>query len=209
MTATHAEQLVDGYLGRLELELHDLPPERRREIVDEIRGHIAEERRTIRDESDTDLLNLLDRLGDPSEIAAEARGDRAAATTPSENRLGVLEILAVLFTVLIWPVGVILLWASPAWSTRQKLIGTLVPPGGYPGIFLLFNLLSLVLLQSATVTQCGSGPGMNVCPWEWSQALLTFAFLGVTIVWLVAPIAVAIYLVTRLTSPTTRTAPRA
>lgn len=34
----------------------------------------------------------------------------------------------------LWPVGVILLWMSPAWHWRDKLIGTLVPPGGYIGL---------------------------------------------------------------------------
>lgn len=204
MTATHAEQLVDGYLGRLELELQDVPFERRKEIVDEIRGHIAEARRGLGEETDAELLNLLDRLGDPSEIAAEARGDRAAPSSSSENRLGVLEILAVLFTVLIWPVGVMLLWASPAWSTRQKLIGMLVPPGGYLGLFLLFSLFSLVV--SYSVPQC-LGTGMHVCPPEWPQALISITFFLLTAAWLVAPIAVAIYLVTRLTRPRPRKSP--
>lgn len=196
MTATHAEQLVDGYLGRLELELRDVPIERRQEIVDEIRGHIAEARRGLGEETDADLLNLLDRLGDPSQIAAEARGDRAASSASSENRLGVLEVLAVLFTVLIWPVGVMLLWASPTWSTRQKLIGTLAPPGGYLGLFLLSSLFSLIAVYS--VPQC-PGIGMHVCPAVWPQALIPITFFLLTIAWLVAPIAVAIYLVTRLT----------
>lgn len=37
MTAVHASQLVDSYLRRLEVELADVPTEKRQEILDEIR----------------------------------------------------------------------------------------------------------------------------------------------------------------------------
>ena len=37
---------------------------------------------------------------------------------------------AVLLTPLVWPVGVVLLWLSEAWSGRDKLIGSLLLPGG-------------------------------------------------------------------------------
>ena len=35
-----------------------------------------------------------------------------------------------------------MLWISEAWSTRDKLIGTLLPPGGYLGVITLAVLLS-------------------------------------------------------------------
>ena len=40
--STTPDKLVDRYLKHLEVELDDLPRDRRREIVDEIAGHIAE-----------------------------------------------------------------------------------------------------------------------------------------------------------------------
>ena len=70
MTAGRASQLVDAYLRRLQMELADLPAAKRHEIVDEIRSHIAAERSAMVDETDAGLMNLLDRLGDPAEIAA-------------------------------------------------------------------------------------------------------------------------------------------
>jgi hypothetical protein len=30
----------------------------------------------------------------------------------------------------LWPIGVLLLWRSPAWNRRDKLIGSFVLPGG-------------------------------------------------------------------------------
>ena len=49
-----------------------------------------------------------------------------------------IEVLAVLLLliggvvipVLGWLVGLVLLWASSAWTTERKLLGTLVLPGG-------------------------------------------------------------------------------
>src|SRR5438477_8238172 len=110
MTATHAEQLVDEYLRRLERELSDLSPDSRNEIIDEIRRHIAEERGGLADESDAALMNLLERLGDPADIAAEARGGDKARTTvvATTRRFGALEVLALILLVAAWPVGAIL-----------------------------------------------------------------------------------------------------
>src|SRR5205823_3654274 len=107
MTATHAAQLVGEYLQRLERELTDLPLDTRNEIIDEIRRHIAEESGGLSDESDAALLNLLERLGDPADIAAASEG--------GPTWVGV-TVGAVLFTIslvaLIAPVGMIVYLAT-------------------------------------------------------------------------------------------------
>ncbi len=54
---------------------------------------------------------------------------------------GWLEVLALLALILVWPVGAVLLWSSRVWSTRDKLIGVLLPPGGYPVMVLGIMLL--------------------------------------------------------------------
>jgi HAAS len=204
MTATHARQLVDGYLGRLELELLDLAPERRREIVDDIRAHIADERGGLQGETDADLMNLLDRLGDPAEIAAAARDGQPHAAPAPAGRVGAVEILALILTPIIWPAGVVLLWASSAWTTRQKLLGTLVVPGGYPGLFFVVPLL---FLHPAFTYTCGGGIDSSgtviaaTCTGpQWWQYVLGFAALGFGLAVLIAPVAVGIYLATRLRS---------
>ena len=204
MTAAHAKQLVDGYLGRLELELIDLEPERRREIVEDLRTHIAEERAGLERESDADLMNLLDRLGDPAEIAAAARDGQSAPPPASQtNRVGIVEVLALVLTPFIWPAGVVLLWLSSAWTTKQKLIGTLVPPGGYPGVYLFIALTEVVILNSVTV--CGGGSSsdatatFNSCPSPaWYQYAAAASVAILTVAALIAPVVVGIYLATRL-----------
>lgn len=65
---------------------------------------------------------------------------------PPRRGVGLRETLALLgitigsivFSVLGWLAGVVLLWTSTVWSTREKLVGTLVLPGGLaPAYFLL------------------------------------------------------------------------
>ena len=206
MTAVHSRQLVDGYIGRLELELLDLPPERRREIVDDIREHIADERTGLKDETDADLMNLLDRLGDPAEIAAAARDGRSRPPAASSvSRVGWIEILALILTPTLWPVGVILLWLSSAWTTRQKLIGTLLPPGGYPGVFVALVVLQSLMLQSVTVCSGtvdaqGRFVDSSCNPPQWEQFLVGGALIVGVLVLLVLPVVVGIFLATRLRS---------
>src|SRR2546423_15178561 len=90
------------------------------------------------DERDAGRVNLLDGRGDPAEIAAEARsGEERRGPAAGLRRFRTLEVLTLALMLLAWPVGVILLWVSRAWTTREKVLGLLLPPGGYPGAFLL------------------------------------------------------------------------
>jgi len=130
VTAPHADQIVSGYLARLEQALAELPRPRRADLVDDVRSHIAEARRGLADETDADLLNILDKLGDPADIAAEARDRLGAQPAPPTMPLGLLEIAAIVALVLVWPAGIALVWLSSAWSQRDKLIATVFVPGG-------------------------------------------------------------------------------
>lgn len=140
MTAPHADQLIDGYLARLRVAAADLPTDTRHEFIDDMRAHIAEARAREPEETDATILNILDRLGEPDLLAAEARQRPSVPEPirpPSERepyRPGILEIAALVLLPFFWPIGVILLWISPAWKARDKVIGTLLPPGGYPGL---------------------------------------------------------------------------
>ncbi len=130
---TNADRAVEEYLGRLEAELAGLPDERREELLDEIRGHIAEARAELRPDDETGVRTVLERLGEPADIAAAA-SDRVEARA----RIGARELLTVVLLLVGgivipfvgWIVGLVLLWASEVWSRREKLLGTLVIPGG-------------------------------------------------------------------------------
>ena len=108
MTAPHATDIISGYLARLDCEAADLPLRERRELIAGIREHIAEARAAMPEETDADVLNFLDRLGDPAELASDER-DRLGLRVQSRAQAGMLEIGALLLTPRFWPVGVILL----------------------------------------------------------------------------------------------------
>lgn len=133
MTATHANQIIDGYLKRLDVELADLPPARRKEVAGQIAEHIAEARSELSEETDADLLTILDKLGEPDDIAAEAR----ASFDVSPVRPGPIEIIALLLLgvggivlpvpPLMWIVGAVFVWRSKVWTSHMKMAGVYVP----------------------------------------------------------------------------------
>jgi len=194
MTAPHASDIINGYLSRLESETAGIPRTERRELIDGVREHIAAARDQMPEETDAALLNLLDRLGDPAELAREER-DRLGLRTPDPSRSRLLEVAAVVLTPLIWPVGIILLWTSNAWNVRDKLIGTLILPGGLPMSFFVF----LVVLSKPQ--SCGStyvqGHQTTVCSGGLTGIGSVLAVLVLVLI-LFSPILTAIYLAIRL-----------
>ena len=171
--STDDDQLVGDYLRELQIAAQRLPADRREELIEEITAHIAEARQS--DDSPMAVRNILDRLGDPADIV------RAAADTPpgspawsgagypavaaQPDRVGALEWAAVLFLLLGgivipifgWFAGVVLLWMSPRWTTGDKLLGTLVWPGGLlaPALLMVAGAAAGLLATSETI--CTSG----------------------------------------------------
>lgn len=108
---TPIDSLVDSYLGAVAREAADLPPQRRAELLADLREHIATARAELETQTEAGVREILDRLGDPASIAAEARlGEPAppgpptvARVPPGRSRTGVW-VAVVLATV-----GVVLL----------------------------------------------------------------------------------------------------
>lgn len=181
--------LAADYLDRLRRAARRLPRDRRDELVADIEAHLAE---TIRpDAGDAEALTVLDRLGAPEDIV-EAEQPRPE---PTADPRGIREWAAIFllpFGGLVmgvgWLLGLILLWSSPAWRTRDKWIGTLVVPGGLATALFAFAIIAISPGES-----CTSGPGMTEqCtggPSTTTEALF--------VVLLVAPVASAIYLARR------------
>jgi hypothetical protein len=202
MNATVAERLVAEYLARLNAALRDLPAARREELLEQVSEHIATVRAELGDQAgEAEIRTMLDRLGDPAAIAAEASQRSADSPEPSHPRAGWREIGAlillpvggIVIPVVGWFVGLALLWSSEQWSARSKLIGTLVIPGG------LALPLSLGLFTGSTEycssppTQVGGGGAASVCaggPPGWWEVLGPVVF----VLLLLAPIATVIYL---------------
>jgi hypothetical protein len=200
MTAPRAAEIVAGYLARLEAALAPVPEARRVELLDEVREHIGEARTALADETDADILNILDRLGDPADVAAAEIGRAEPAPAAARRASRGLEIAALVLLLLFWPVGVVLLWMSDAWSTRDKVIGTLVPPGGYLGIFLLGPAVALGTFTTVcrTVSDDTGRVISSTCPSGPAQAGIDVGIGLLVAFYLIAPIFSAAYLAVRL-----------
>lgn len=165
--------LVDDYLDRLERAAQMLPPERRIDLLAQIRSHITDARIADEVDSEADLRALLDRLGPPEEIAAAAAVDESSATLtrplseaePQSNAGGprrsialetwsviMLTVGSILLPVIGWLVGVVLMWSSDCWRTREKVLGTVLVPGGIG----VFGILGVFGFFGASVEVCSS-----------------------------------------------------
>jgi hypothetical protein len=147
MTTTTVHPLAADHLDRLERAARRLPRDERRELVEDIGAHLAEA--THAGMSDAEALTVLDRLGDPEDIV-----DAQLPVQPYRSDRRGLHEWAAIFLLLVggflffvgWLAGLVLLWSSRAWNTRDKLIGTLIVPGG------LATVLPLMLLVGSPQT---------------------------------------------------------
>lgn len=131
---------VDGYMDELNLCLRDLPRGRREEIIGEIRAHIDAALDDAGQQSPAVIATILDQLGSPEEIAAAARID----APPQQSRITTRDTITILLLLIGgfvlpligWIIGVVMLWTSNAWRTRDKILATLLVPGGLlSGVF--------------------------------------------------------------------------
>jgi hypothetical protein len=166
------DALVREYLRRLGWELREMGYGERDQLMAEITDHIALAREELENPSDEEVAALLDRMGTPEEVAAEASklspragggtaldggfealglpadlGTAAAPETAAPSVGGEQELRAVslllaggLLLGVGWVFGVVLLWRSTVFSTRDKVLGTAVLPGGVlPAVYVLIR----------------------------------------------------------------------
>jgi hypothetical protein len=191
--AAKADKLVSDYLKRLNGELRGFPRARRRELVEEISEHIVEARADLESENEAAIRTLLDRLGEPADIAAEA-GERFGARPKGSGwdvvALIMLLIGGVILPVIGWFIGAVLLWVSETWTTREKLVGTLIVPGG-------FALPVFILTFGAYSESCGGPVGGPVtCTGGPSDAAQILGVILVTVLF-IAPLATTAFLARR------------
>ena len=168
MTTPKVDSLVEDYLARLHTAAQTLPPDRREELVEGITEHLQAARAAGAAADEAAVRTLLDRLGEPEEIVAAAREDGAttpaygpaygptygrwsasdAGAVPAAPGTG-LEVAALVlltfgsFIPLVgWLVGVVLLWTSTRWRVWEKVLATLVVPGGPGTVLFLGGLVS-------------------------------------------------------------------
>ena len=132
---TDTSQWRHAYMAELERCAMSLPSDRRAELLDQIGTHLDTELVGVTD--DDQARAVLDRLGDPTDVVAEAAADlqhptRAPAPAPAPRGPSAGEIVALLLMSiggialpLIAPAaGVMIMRATPARWTRDQVRNT-------------------------------------------------------------------------------------
>jgi hypothetical protein len=155
VSTTSPDPLIESYLKQLRMSARPLPRAPRDELVEQIREHLREA--LPPGHSQAEARRAIEKLGDPDTIVAE-EFDRLGLETARAGKLEWAVVFLLPFGSFVlpligWILGIILLWASRVWSTREKLVGTLVPPGG------LSAILWLALIGTGTTCTGGGGAG--------------------------------------------------
>ena len=168
---TEARLLIKDYLGRLSVALQPLPLGRRREIVNDIAAHIREGSDDLANADLVGLQDLLDRLGDPEDLALDIIASEVVSPKNSSDAFVPWLILlgAIVFGVG-WLIGVLLLWKSKTWRIKDKIFGTLVLPGGLWAILLIRPSTRACSSSGGygqiTVTHCTTSGLVVSAPWN-------------------------------------------
>jgi hypothetical protein len=120
--------LVEDYLRRLEAAAGKLPRSRRKELMSETQGYLDQAIKP--DASAIEIKGMLGALGTPEQLVAEDRPKPKPEPDGLEGSAITLLAVGGLFIGIGWFFGVYLLWRSRVFSLVDKLIGTLLWPGG-------------------------------------------------------------------------------
>jgi nitrate reductase NapE component len=120
MNQTRGDALVAEYLDRVRAAAAGLDPGRREELIQDLREHIATARAELTTETEADVRAILDRLGDPTAIAAEAAVGEPVrppvappppgyAAPPKSSKTLITVLVAVLAVFVLVPVALCVL----------------------------------------------------------------------------------------------------
>jgi hypothetical protein len=191
MSTSTLHPVAAAYLQQVAREGRDLSGDRLAELLVDLEEHLSAA--IPADASEEDAREVLGRFGSPREIIA---AERPETIGPAEHR-GTREWVAI-FLLLFgfiavgvgWIVGVVLLWGSRAWTTRDKLLGTLVLPGGL-GLSVLLLLFALGRPRKTMCTHYGAN--VPHCTYSTSSGPSTIASIALVLLAL-TPLVTAAYL---------------
>lgn len=182
---------VRSYLADLEVRLAHLPGEQSEEILFGVREHIAE----AMDRGGQSTAEILAGLGSPDDIAAgvaapDVPAQQGKAQTPVRTPLLESSLWVALTTILLafggflyivgWFVGLAGLWMGTRWKIWEKIMGTVLFPGGVLGSIYIATLPVRSTLTSGTVPT--------------DPVLDTFLPAAATIAFMCLPLLVNVYL---------------
>ena len=85
MSKSGVDTIVSDYFARLRRALASLPRSRRNQLLEDLREHVIMARSGLGEETELSVREILEHLGTPEDIAAEALAD--AARPPGRRRL--------------------------------------------------------------------------------------------------------------------------
>jgi hypothetical protein len=200
MPTKAAQRVIKGYLRRLERASRGLPRAERRELRAQIEEHIRVALPT--QASEADVRSVLERLGEPEDIVAEQYGSARAHRAPPPG-IGAQAVSAIVLLLLGgflagigWVVGAVLLWTSRLWSTPEKLVGTLIVPGGFATALFLTSKVAFEACGGRVYLTHGVRHIVNDCtgPTSTLDHVLTVVLVAFLVL---GPIASAAFLIRR------------
>jgi hypothetical protein len=87
MTPADLDALVNDYLHRLDSALRPLPGNRRQQLLADVTEHLTEARAQLPNQSEAAIRELLDRVGQPEDIAEAAMTDGPSRKRHFDRRL--------------------------------------------------------------------------------------------------------------------------
>ncbi len=147
------DAVITNYLVRVRRAARRLPRGRRDWVIAKIGDRLAD---TIEanDGGSRDVRATLVRFGQPRDVVLAVDGHNPGAEASWLEYAAILLVLAggVLWRPA-WLAGVTLLWVSPRWRWQDKVLATLVWPGG----LILANLLAVRYLATGLVASGSQG----------------------------------------------------
>jgi hypothetical protein len=197
MSTSTLHPAAAAYLQRVRREGRDLPGDRLTELLIDLEEHLLAAIRA--DASEEDAHEVLGRFGDPREII---EAERPELIVPAQRR-GTREWVAIILLLfgcfaagVGWLVGVGLLWSSRAWTTTDKLVGTLVLPGGLLTSTVLVVLATVRAQKQRCIYRTYHGSSLVHCTHASSSGPSTLGSIGLILIAL-TPIATGVYLARR------------
>jgi HAAS len=109
MSESGVEAIVSDYFSRLKQALAPLPRSRRDQLLDDLHEHVTMARADLADESELSVREILEHLGTPEEIAAEALAGSRRDGGRWRGR---------------WPLGPGLAWFNEGRPVRRRAIAS-------------------------------------------------------------------------------------
>ena len=159
MSESH-EHLINRYLKQLDNALRDLPTARRKQIVKDIADHIHTARDAFPEANEAQIRQILEEVGDVESIRQEAGLPPQNDTQWGTRWAPWLLLLGGFFFLFGWILGVILLWQSRVWKLGDKILATLVWPGGLATVVAIGGMGGTV--SSASPSVCNAGANGSV-----------------------------------------------